>query len=451
MRIILLNLPWRQNNRLGVRAGSRWPFTSEPEENGYIKYIPFPFFLAQAAALLKNKNNDVKLIDAIAQGLDEKGIMDEISVFRPCLIVIETSTPSFDNDMRIACRIKAGSPHSQIALCGTHATTFARGILEKLEFIDYILLGEYEYTLLDLVNALEKSGKPKAILGLAFRSSQIIINRPRPTIKNLDDLPWPVRERPVIYRYNDGFAGLPIPNVQMYSSRGCPFHCIFCLWPQVLYREHKYRKRNPLKVAEEMDWLIKEFDFKAVYFDDDVFNIDKTHVRNICQEIKKRRIRVPWAVMARADLMDEEILSLMADSGLYAVKYGIESANKNVLGLCKKNLNLAKAEKMIKYTKKLGIKVHLTFCLGLPGETGQSIQDTVDFIAEVNPDSLQFSLATPFPGTNYFRYLEKTGVKLPKTLADYDGNNKYIITQEGPGSLDLERLKRDLCNNFNFK
>jgi radical SAM superfamily enzyme YgiQ (UPF0313 family) len=267
----------------------------------------------------------------------------------------------------------------------------------------------------------------------------------------LDDLPWPQREGAVIYKYNDGFAGLPVPNVQMYSSRGCPFHCIFCLWPQVLYGEHKYRKRNPVKVVQEMAWLIKEFNFKAVYFDDDVFNIDKLHVINICEEIMKANIKVPWAVMARADLMDEKLLSLMYDAGLCAIKYGVESANKKVLRLCKKNLNLVHAQKMIKYTKKLGIKVHLTFCLGLPGETKQSIQDTVNFIAETKPDSLQFSLATPFPGTSYFRYLKKTKVILSENMADYDGNNKYIGGAKELINLDLERLKRDLCNNLNFK
>ena len=451
MRIILLNLPWHQNNRWGVRAGSRWPFTSVAEENNYIKYIPFPFFLAYAASLLKSKDNEIKLIDAIALELDEQSVLDEIDAYSPRLVVIETSTPSFDNDIRIAQKIKRKISNSSIVLCGPHATTYAKDILNKYDFVDYILMGEYEYTLLDLVNKLKKRGSLTTVLGLGFKSNQaVLINRPRPTLKYLDDLPWPQREAPVIYKYNDGFAGLPVPNVQMCSSRGCPFHCIFCLWPQVLYGEHKYRKRNPVKVVEEMAWLIKEFNFKAVYFDDDVFNIDKPHVISICKEIKKKNIKVPWAVMARADLMNEKLLSFMADAGLYAVKYGVESANNKVLKLCKKNMNLTQAEKMIRYTKKLGIKVHLTFCLGLPGETKQSIQDTVNFISETKPDSLQFSLATPFPGTEYFRYLKKRGVVLSENLIDYDGNNKYVGGSKDLINLDLERLKRDLGSNLNF-
>lgn len=193
MRIILLNLPWRINNRWGIRAGSRWPFTFEPEENNYIKYIPFPFFLAHAASLLKSKNHDVKLIDAIAQGSDEKKVMDEIEDYNPSLIVIETSTPSFDNDIRIAHGLKIKLSNSSIVLCGPHATTYAKYILGRYEFIDYILMGEYEYTLLDLVNRLKNLDKLDTVLGLAFKNKHAVINKPRPTIKNLDNLPWPER------------------------------------------------------------------------------------------------------------------------------------------------------------------------------------------------------------------------------------------------------------------
>lgn len=447
MRIILLNLPWHENNRWGVRAGSRWPFTSEAEKNGYLKYIPFPFFLAYSTSLLKSRKKEARLIDAVAGGLDEKRVLDEISSAKPGLIVIETSTPSFNNDIRLAYEIKRKNSNSRIVLCGPHATTYAKDILKEYDHVDYILMGEYEYTLLSLVEELEGPGDLKSILGLAYRDNKdILINRPRPAIVNLDELPYPQRQLPDIYRYNDGFAGLPVPNVQMWSSRGCPFKCIFCLWPQVMYGGHKYRKRNPANVAGEMEWLIKEFNFKAVYFDDDTFNIDKTHVLGICEEIKRRKIKIPWAAMARADLMDEELLRSMAGAGLYAVKYGIESANSKILKLCKKDMNLARAEKMIKHTKSSGIKVHLTFCLGLPGETKQSIQESVDFISRTKPDSLQFSLATPFPGTEYFRYLEKNGRRLSVNWPDYDGNNKYICGMEELYNLDLERVKSRLSS-----
>lgn len=451
MQVALLNLPWEENGRLGVRAGSRWSFTSEPDKDGRIHYIPFPFFLAYATSLLKKDGKDAKIIDAIAEGISEQNLLERIRSYGPELIVVETSTPSFKNDVKIARDIHLSFPNIEIAMCGPHACVFSEQILKEYNFVNYILIGEYEYTLLDLVDRLENKLNLESMPGLAYmKRDKIKVNSPRPTIDNLDSLPWPERESLPIYKYNDAFASLPRPNVQMWSSRGCPFQCIYCLWPQTVYKEHKYRKRNPVDVVDEMEYLTKRFNFKAVYFDDDVFNIDRHHVLGICKEIKTRKIEVPWAAMARADLMDGELLRSMSGAGLCAIKYGIESVDRNILNFCKKNMNLDKTQKIIEITKKLGIKVHLAFCLGLPGETGQTIQKTANFIQETKPDSIQFSFATPFPGTEYFRYMEDKGHLLSKNWSDYDGNYKCIIKTDDLSNQDLERIRIDLSNNFDL-
>ena len=158
---------------------------------------------------------------------------------------------------------------------------------------------------------------------------------------------------------------------------------------------------------------------------------------------------VPWAAMARADLMDEELLKALVASGLYAIKYGIESADQNILDFCKKNMDLNKTYQIIKLTRKLGIKVHLTFCLGLPKETKQSVQKTIRFIQDSQPDSLQVSFATPFPGTEYFRYVNDKGYLLSDNWSDYDGNSKCVIKTQELGCRDLERIRIALNNNFN--
>ena len=447
MRIILLNLPWNVNGRLGVRAGSRWPFTLLPEKDGRIHYIPFPF-LAYATSLLKQNNHDAKLIDAIAEGFDTDKLSEEILSYGPKLIIIETSTPSYQNDVKIIQDIHR-KLSCRIALCGPHASVFPEEILSEHDFIDYVFIGEYEYTLLELVKHLENSSDPRSILGLAYRKDgRIQVNNARASINNLDDLPWPDRKDVSIYKYNDGFCGLPQPNVQMLSSRGCPFHCTFCLWPQVIYKENQYRKRCLKDIVDEIEYLITEFNFKAVYFDDDVFNVDRNHVLSICKEMRRRKINIPWAVMARADLMDKELLVSMYDAGLYAIKYGIESVDKEVLDSCKKNMDLSKASEMIKITKSLGIKVHLTFCLGLPGETKESIQKTAGFIQDMQPDSLQFSFATPFPGTEYFQYIKAKGWLLSECWPDYDGNHKCIVKTEKLNSEELEKERISLSNRF---
>jgi len=451
MRTFLVNLPWKINGRFGVRAGSRWPFTSLPENEGKIHYIPFPFFLAYAASLLKKNLQEVKVLDAIAGEINEPRLIKIISDYNPDLIVVETSTPSFTNDIRIIDNVKRKFDGVKIVLCGPHAGTFTKQILEEYCFIDYILFGEYEFTLLNLVTHLEDGSSLSSIPGLAFRENgHIRVGELRAEIKELDIFPWPERDDLPIYKYNDGFCGLPAPNVQMWSGRGCHFKCMFCLWPQTMYEGYKYRMRDPSNVVDEMEYLIKKFNFQAVYFDDDLFNANKKHVLAICKEMQKRGIKIPWAVMARADLMDREILEAMRNAGLYAIKYGIESANQGILDFCKKNMDLSIASRMISLTKELGIKLHLTFCLGLPGETKETIKETSRFINNLKPDSFQVSLATPLPGTEYYRYLEKKGFLLSKDWSDYDGNYKYIINNPDLNALDMEEIRDALDSNRNF-
>jgi len=435
-----INLPWREKEYLGVRAGSRWPFKSLPEADGRIHYIPFPFFLAYAASLLKKNGKEAKLLDAIAEGIEEKLCIEEVKEYNPLLIAAETSTPSFSNDIRILENIKNILPSVQIALCGPHASTFPEDILSHYEFVDYIIVGEYELSLLELVNCLGKAGDLSFVSGLVYREGKTIkINIFKPAVSDLNIFPWPEREDVPIYNYNDGFCNLPQPNVQVWASRGCPYQCTFCLWPQVIYREHKYRRRAVTDVVNEMVYLIDKYKFKAIYFDDDVFNVDRDYVVSVCSEIKKRNIKIPWACMARADLMDEELLKIMEDAGLYAIKYGIESADEEVLRRCEKNMDLDRTKRLIYFTKRVGIKVHLTFCVGLLAETNESINKTAKFIRDVNPDSLQISCAVPFPGTELYNDLENRLILESYNWSDFDGNCGGTVCIDG---LSRETLKK---------
>ncbi len=451
MKVVLANLPWKVNNRYGVRGGSRWPFTIEQEEGGRRNYVPFPFLLAYAASFLKKYGKEAVLIDAVSEGIEEDLLMERVAGLTPDAIVIESSAPSFKNDVRIAEEIKRDHRDLNIIFVGPHVSSLPSETLSEHKAVDYVLIGEFEHALLCLVNFLEKRGPKDKIPGLAYRENGYIrINKGNSAVEDINDLPWPERETLLMYKYNDGFCGLPKPNVQMSTSRGCPYKCMFCLWPQTMHNGHSYRKRKPEKVIDELAWLVEKYDFKAVYFDDDTFNIDRDHVLAICSEIKKRKIHVPWAAMARADLMDEEVLRCLSKSGLYAIKYGIESADEKILELCKKNMDLGRTRKVIKLTRDLGIKVHLTFCLGLPGENHQSIQKTTRFIEDVEPDSLQISFATPFPGTEYFDYIKDRGWLISNDWSDFDGNYKSVVRTQELSCKDMERIRIDLRSRFNF-
>ena len=449
MNVLLINLPWEKDGRLGVRAGSRWPFTSVKEEDGRIHYIPFPFFLGYATALLKKNTIKAKLFDAISEHISESDFFEHMKSYNPNILVFEISTPSFHSDMKYIKHFDRLFPDASIIICGAHASVFTLEILQKFEFVDYILLGEYEQTLLELVESLEKQKNIKNIFGLAARDgANIFINSRRATIDPLDQLPWPEREDVPIYQYNDGFAGLPTPNVQILASRGCPYSCIFCLWPQTIYQEHRYRKRNYKDVVDEIEYLIQKYNFNAFYFDDDVFNIEKSYVKQLCEEMIQRKIRVPWGAMARIDLMDQEVLDLMAKAGIYAIKYGIESASSEILSSCNKKIVLNDAHVLIKKTQATGIKVHLTFCLGLPGENYATVEETKKFIEDVQPDSFQISLATPFPGTNYYHFLKNKNWLLSENWSDYDGNAQCIVRTKDLTANELDRLKVDLESCF---
>jgi len=427
MKVLLANMPWQRQGRCGVRAGSRWPHIKDSSEGDY---MPFPFFLAYSASLLKKNNFEVKLIDAIAEGLSEEQFLKDVRNFDPDLILIETSTVSLEEDLAFIEKIDKKIP---VALCGPDVNIRQEEFLRENKRISYILKGEYEFTLLDLVKHLGQGSSLENVLGLNFRKDDgyIYINPPRSLINNLDELPWPLREGLPMNKYLDAPGGMPLPSVQMLASRGCPYGCIFCLWPQVMYGGRNYRVRNPKDVVDEMAYLVNQMKFRSIYFDDDTFGLSREWVLKFVDELKERnsagRINVPWAMMARADIMDEEILEKMKSVGLFALKYGIESANQGLVNSSGKNLDLNKAIEIVEFTKKLGIKVHLTFMFGLPGETKETIRRTIDLALVLDPASVQFSIATPFPGTIYFDELDKMGMLISKRWSDYDGNHKVVF------------------------
>lgn len=439
MKVFLGNAPWREGDRIGIRAGSRWPFTSKCE--GKVPgYLPFPFFLAYATAVLEENNVEVNLVDALAEGYDNEEFVSELGKFDPDLVLLETSTPSIYVDLEIAKRIKERFG-CEIALAGPHASVMYTDIMRE-DFVDYILVGEYEYTLLDLVKHLEKGGNLREVKGLVYRENEEMkVNERRPLIENLDDIPWPARHFLPMYSYNDNFAGMIKPNTQIWASRGCPFGCIFCLWPKVMYGSKKYRVRDPVKVVDEMGWLIDKYKFKSIFFDDDTFNIGKKRVIALANEIKERGIDVPWSIMASAQTMDKEMLEAMKKAGLVSLKYGVESGDQEILNRAKKGLDLNKLRDVVKTTKEMEIKTHLTFMFGLPGETWDTVRKTINFAFERDPDSIQFSICTPFPGTDYFEWVDKNGFLLTKDWYKYDGATTAVIRTEKMDKEDLEKAR----------
>jgi len=264
LKVLLTNLPWQRQGKWGVRAGSRWPHIKDESEGNY---LPFPFFLAYATSLLQKHGIDATLIDAIAERIPEDRFLEKIFGMEFDYLVAETSIPSFYYDLYILKKIsQAGIP---IILCGPNAEIYKPQFLKEYPFISFVLYGEYEFTLLELIKCLKEDRGLARVKGLIYNDNGTIKEDPLREPFDINLLPWPYREGLPMDKYLDTPGDMLIPSVQMMASRGCPFKCQFCLWPQVIYRGNHYRARNVKDVVDEMEYLVKGKGFKSVYFDDD--------------------------------------------------------------------------------------------------------------------------------------------------------------------------------------
>lgn len=441
LRVFLGNAPWKKPGFYGVRAGSRWPhFESDQSE-----YMPFPFFMAYASALLRREGFDVRIVDAIAEGMDDHSFLSNIENYCPDILVFEVSTISIKTDLALAKKAREIIPkETLIIFCGLHTEMNRPDFLENQSQIDLVLIGEYEFTLLEVANTIKTGADLSVVRGILFRSADgnIFQSPPRDVVSDLDSFPWPDRDNLPMDKYCDTPGQIPKPSVQMWASRGCPFQCIFCAWPQIMYGGHLYRVRNPVDVVDEMEYLVRERQFASVYFDDDTFNIGKKRILTLCDEISKRKLNVKWAIMARADTMDEEMLIALKNAGMSALKYGVESADQSLVDRCGKGLDLEKLRTTVEITKKLGIFIHLTFTFGLPGENWTTIRKTIDLATELDPDSLQFSIITPFPGSLLYKELDQRGHLISHNWEEYDGYNTAVIRTDDLSKDDLEKALR---------
>lgn len=440
MKIFLANAPWKKPGFYGVRAGSRWPHF---EAEG-CTYMPFPFFLGYAAALLRDNGFEIRLVDAIAEGLGEDEFFARLEQYAPDVIFYEISTASLNTDLRILEKTREKLGNSvRIVLGGSHFGLSKPDFLTRHVQADFTLTGEYEFNLLNLLEHLRQASPVEQVPGLGYRQADgtVVVNKPGELRQNLDEFPWPARELLPMERYCDRPGGIPAPSLQIIASRGCPFGCIFCAWPQLMYGGNSYRSRSPKDVVDEIEESVKRFGFKSFYFDDDTFNIGKKRVLALAKEIKDRGLNLPWAIMARADQMDREILEALKDAGLTALKYGVESGSQDLLARACKGLDLSKVAETVRITRELGISYHLTFMFGLPGETLETARQTIKTAMDLDPDSLQFSIATPFPGSRFHKELLEKGHLLSTNYDDYDGYNNSVVRTDELTAEDLVRVR----------
>jgi hopanoid biosynthesis associated radical SAM protein HpnJ len=413
LRTLFVNPPSWQGFDGG--AGSRYQAKRE------IRSFWYPTWLAQPAALIDGS----RLVDAPPHDLTQGDVLRIARDFE--LVIIHTSAPTLRGDAMLAEALKSQCADVRVGLVGAHAAVLPEETLRASEAIDFVGRKEFDFTCRDVA-----LGLPLAeIDGLSWRREATLVHNPeRALIHDFDEMPsvMDVYARDLtIENYAIGY--LKHPYVSHYTGRGCPAQCTFCLWPQTV-GGHKYRAKSAAAVAREMAHAQRLFpQVKEFFFDDDTFTAYQPRAREIAQQIG--RLGMMWSCNARANV-NYETLKTMRDNGLRLLLVGYESGNQRILDNIKKGIRLEEAREFTRNCKRLGITIHGTFILGLPGETKETIRETIEFAREIDPFSMQVSLAAPYPGTELYRQAQEHGwFSKEHSLVDAHGQQAAALEYDG--------------------
>jgi hopanoid biosynthesis associated radical SAM protein HpnJ len=417
-------------------AGARYQARRE------VRSFWYPTWLAQPAAMVPGS----RLVDAPAAGLTVDQVAPLARDYE--LVVLHTSTPTFPSDARFAARLKEENPRLQVGMVGAHVGVLPLQSMNGAPAVDWVSLGEFDYICAEIA-----AGKPlPQVAGIAYRDgSQTRMTPPRPPIEDMDALPFVVdvyKRDLTIENYFIGY--LQHPYLSLYAGRGCRSKCTFCLWPQTLGGHH-YRVRSADSVEAEMALAKKYFpQVREYFFDDDTLTDDLPRAEEIARRMGK--LGLTWSCNAKANV-PRRSLEILKDNGLRLLLVGYESGVQQILNNIKKGTRLDIARQFAKDTRELGINVHGTFILGMPGETPETIRQTIQFACEVEPETLQVSLAAPYPGTELYRQAQENGWLQNQTgdLVDIHGVQVAALNYPTLSSTELFHSVEDFYRKFYFR
>lgn len=361
----------------------------------FIGLVAPPLGIAYIAAVLEENSVDVEIIDAAALEMSWETLESEIRKKNPDLLAITALTPTISNAMQTAELVKKTCPQATVVMGGYHPTFNYQEILDT-GFVDIVVMGEGEYTMLDLVETLSEGGDLSQVKGIAYGD---VVTPARPLITNLDEMPFPARHLLPMDHYK--ILNMKLHTATMISGRGCPMQCSFCASAALHGRQ--LRMRSPSNVVDEMEHLINDHGAGMIAFMDDTFTLKPSRVAEICDEIINRDLNVYWGCTARADTLSDELMYKLSESGCITMFLGVESADQQQLDRVNKQLTIDKIRSAFALARKNDIRTIASVVLGMPGDTKDSIQRTINFVRELNPSYALFSLATPYPGTRFYQ------------------------------------------------
>jgi len=417
MKVVILNGPDECKDAVMVRAGDRWPSRKPRKIFKDTVIHPYPMWLAYTASVLREAGITPLYLDAIHERLTVEETIEKIRQMTPDIAVIETATPSIDVDLKTTRRIKEelGIP---TVLIDIHATVFHKELIKE-PYVDFIVRGEFEMGVKEIATTLRDKGDFNQVTGITYKQNgKVVINPDRPLIADLDTLPYPDRDLIDQRNYRQELC-LREPYFLLFGSRGCPFHCIFCLWIGPLWRG-KVRLRQIPKIVDEVEYLQKKYGAREIFFYDDTLNVSIKRVMDLCNEILNRGIKIEWTCNLRVDQTSREMIQLMKKAGCRLAAIGVESGSQWMLdNVVDKKITLDQVRNTVKWVKEAGIIAHCDFVVGLPGETKKTLMETYNFIKELKPDALQIGMCTPYPGTRFYEQVKDQ----IRDWGDFDGSS----------------------------
>jgi anaerobic magnesium-protoporphyrin IX monomethyl ester cyclase len=415
-----------------------------PYPIGAPKSIFIPLGIGYLAAVLEEKGYTVDVIDCQVQNPTQRQLEDDFHRLQPDIVGVTSSTLTHGSVREIVKATKQICPECMVVLGGPHVTVLDEQSLIEQPEADVVVRGEGEQTVLELAQLISeaKTKNLGKVAGITFRKRGEICKTPdRPFFQNLDALPYPAYKHFPLDKYKlFGKTYLPI-----ITSRGCPFQCTFCLASRMCGKH--FRTRSPKNVVDELEWLRTTHGADAFAFYDDTFTFDRKRAVEICEEMKKRKMNLPWDCRTRVDQVSEKILAEMRSADCLLVHFGVESGNQKMLNAMKKGTTIEQNERAIRWAKETGILVAISVVLGYPGETPAMLQETLDFIRKTEPDYVYMCVAIPYPGTEMRELLKELGWEMSTDWDRYDEQTQ-VFRNPLLSADAIAAMRRDFYNGF---
>ncbi|MEM2098280.1 MAG: radical SAM protein [Candidatus Bathyarchaeia archaeon] len=403
------------------------PYRTKPHQ-----HPPFPpLGLGYLAAVLEKNNYKVEVIDCQASKFSYTEFKREISKRQPTVVGATSTTRLYKSALETVKIAKAVHPNCLTLIGGPHVTFWDENALKECPQLDVVVRKEGEYTLLEIVQRLEAGKSYEDVKGITFRKNGEIVRNPdRPYIENLDELPFPARhlwDLDSIRKAEDIFY--------LTTSRGCVYWCEFCAAVRMFGR--KYRMRSVKNVVDELEFLYKTYGATVFTFCDDAFTVDQARTEELCQEIKRRGLKIKWNCGTRVDMITKDLLVKMKSAGCISVWFGVESGTQQVLDEMKKGISPEQTIRAIRWVMELGLKPVPNVLLGFPGETKETAWKTIKFAEKVSPYEVAFyNIATPYPGTPMYDHVLENGWLRVTDFDLYDATTPIFETP----TLSMEEL-----------